>query len=116
MRAFIRACWNSPPPALPRPSQLSDNLCPFLLKLAILKVLVSEPCTRPCAQLRGHHADQRVGPFAFKEGLARYNVHAALATREHDVGSARASQETEPFGADHGDDDDVVFVACFRAF
>jgi hypothetical protein len=36
-----------------------------------------------------------------------------LAPCEHDVGSAHASQESELFGTDHGDDDDVVFVACF---
>ena len=75
---------------------------------------MSEPRAGPFAQLRGHLPDQRVGPFAFKEDLARYNVHAAPAPREHDVGSARAGQETEGFGADHGDDDDVVFVSCFR--
>lgn len=85
-----------------------------LLKLAILKILVSEPCTGPFPQLRGHRPDQGVGPFAFEEGPARHNVHATLATREHDIGSARVGQEAKPFGADHGDDDDVVFVTCFR--
>ena len=75
---------------------------------------MSEPRARPLPQLPGHLSNQRVSPFAFEEGLARHDVHAAPAPREHDVGSARASQETECFGADQGDDDDVVFVACFR--
>jgi len=75
---------------------------------------MSEPCARPFPQLCGHLPDQRISPFAFEEGLARYNVHAAPAPRKHDVGSAHVGQETEGFGADQRDDDDVVFVACFR--
>ena len=74
---------------------------------------MSEPCTRPFPQLRGHLADQRVGAFAFEEGPARHNVHATLAPREHDVGSAHASQESDLFGTDHRDDDDVVLISWF---
>lgn len=74
---------------------------------------MSEPRTRETTQFCGHLPDQRVGSFAFEEGLARDDVHAALTPCEHDVGSAHASQESEFFGTDHGDDDDVVFVACF---
>ena len=74
---------------------------------------MSEPRTRAIAQLCGHLSDQRVGSFTFEENPARDDVHAVLTSCEHDVGSAHASQESELLGADHGDDNDVVFMACF---
>ena len=92
--------------ALPR--RPSDT--PASLKFTSFKILLSEPCTRPIPQFRGHLADQRVGTFTFKEGPTRHDVHAALAPRQHDISSACASQKPEFFGADHGDDDDVVLV------
>jgi hypothetical protein len=74
---------------------------------------MGEPCARPFPQFRGHFADQRIRAFAFEEGPTRHNVHAALAPRQHDIGSAGASQEPDLFGTDHGDDDDVVLISCF---
>jgi hypothetical protein len=95
-----------------RPSEPNNNRT--LLKISVFEILICEPRARLLPQFCGHLADQRLGSFTFKEGPVRHNVHAALAPREHDIGSAPAGQESERFGADHRDDDDVVLITCFH--
>ena len=72
------------------PVDLSDADTCSLLKSPAFEILMGKPSTRPLPQLRGHLAYQRVGPFAFKEGPARYDVHGTLAPSEHDVRAAQA--------------------------